>query len=180
VVGTSCVGKSTFARRLATSLRTQAIELDFLYWGSGWTPRPDFREAVLAAAQQPRWVIDGDYPSVRNIVWRRCTSIVWLDYSFGLAFSRVLLRTARRVYTGERLYGGNRETISGALFDLEAPLWRVVRTHGIRRREFPELFRRAEYGHARVVRLETPETAQTFLGEAKTRSEIDIGPDAAP
>jgi len=171
VVGTSCSGKTTFARRLASILCTHCFELDSLYWGPGWTLRPDFQQEVLAAAQQPRWVIDGNYSGVRDIIWRRCTAIVWLNYSFARVFSRALRRTVRRVVIGERLYGGNRETIGNALFDLEAPLWLVVRTHGKRRRDFPELFRRQEYGHATVVQLRAPAAAETFLAEASTSAE---------
>lgn len=171
VVGTSCSGKTTFARQIATTLGTQCFELDSLHWGPDWTPRPDFRQAVVAVAEQPRWVIDGNYSGVRDIIWRRCTAIVWLDYSFVRVLSRALRRTVRRVVTGERLYGGNRETISNALFDLEAPLWLVVRTHGKRRLEFPELFSRPEYSHARVIQLHAPMAAQTFLTQASTRLE---------
>ena len=54
VVGTSCSGKTTLARRLARILASEHVELDSLYWGSGWTPRPDFIQNVLAVAQQPR------------------------------------------------------------------------------------------------------------------------------
>jgi adenylate kinase family enzyme len=101
VVGTSCSGKATFARRLASILGTHRFELDSLYWGPGWKLRPDFQQEVLAAAQQPRWVIDGNYSGVRDIIWRRCTAIVWLDYSFARVFSRALRRTVRRVVIGE-------------------------------------------------------------------------------
>ena len=166
VIGTSSVGKTTFAGRLASRLGTRAVELDSLYWGPGWTPRPDFREAVVAAAQQPRWVIDGNYSSVRDIVWRHCTSIVWLDYSFARVFARALRRTARRIVTSEPLYGANRETMRGAFFDPEAPPCLVLRTHARRRREFPVLFRRSEYAHAGVTWLGTPAAAETFLAEA--------------
>jgi adenylate kinase family enzyme len=163
VVGTSCSGKTTFARRLANKLGTQGIELDSLYWGSGWTPRPDFEQNVLATVRQPRWVIDGNYSRVRHVIWRRSTAIVWLDYSFARVFSRAVRRTVRRIVLRERLYGGNRETIPAALFDVEAPLWLVVRTHGKRRREFPRLFGLAEYRHAAVIRLRTPGAAEEFL-----------------
>lgn len=111
-------------------------------------------------------MIDGNYSGVRDIIWRRCTAIGWLDYSFARVFSRALRRTVRRVVISERLYGGNRETIGNALFDEEAPLWLVLRTHGKRRREFPGLFRRPEYGHATVIQLHTPAAAETFLAEA--------------
>jgi hypothetical protein len=45
-----------------------------------------------------------------------------------------------------------------------------VRTHGRRRREFPELFRRPEYGQAAVVPLPTPAAAEAFLAEATSAS----------
>jgi adenylate kinase family enzyme len=178
VIGTSCSGKTTLARRLASILGTRHVELDSLYWGPGWTPRPDFRQAVLVAAEGPRWVIDGNYSAVRDMIWRRCTSIVWLDYSFARVFSRALRRTGRRIITRERLYADNRETIRGALFDIDGIPWWVVRTHGRRRREFPALFERAEYGHATVIRLPTPTAARTLLAQLGTRR--DAGAVADP
>jgi adenylate kinase family enzyme len=173
VVGTSCSGKTTFAHRLASKLSTQCVELDSLYWGPGWKPRPEFEENVVAAVRQPRWVIDGNYSRVRDIIWRHSTAIVWLDYSFARVCSRALRRTVRRVVSGERLYGGNQETILETLFDVQAPLWLVVRTHGRRRREFPELFSRPEYCHASVIRLQTPRAAAKFVAEASPRAATD-------
>jgi adenylate kinase family enzyme len=165
VVGTSCAGKSTFARRLAGTLGVPCVELDALYWGADWTPRSEFRGDVVAAAKKPRWVMDGNYSGVREIVWGRCTAIVWLDYSFARVFSRALRRTAHRIVTGERLYAGNRETIRGALFDPTGIPWWVLRTYWKRRREFPQLFRRPEYAHAALIHLETPPAADAFLAE---------------
>jgi adenylate kinase family enzyme len=170
VVGTSCSGKTTFARRLAITLDTQHFELDSLYWGPEWTLRPNFQQEVRAAVKRPRWVIDGNYSAVRDTIWRRCTAIVWLDYSFSRVFSQALRRTVRRIITRERLYSGNRETIRRALFDTEGIPWWVVRTHRKRRREFPELFKRPEYGHAAVIQLPTPAAAQTFLAELGARA----------
>jgi hypothetical protein len=121
-------------------------------------------------------VVDGNYSAVRDILWHRCTAIIWLDYSFARVFSRALRRTIRRVLTGERLYGGNRETIRNTVFDAEAPLWLVVRTHGKRRRELPELLRRPEYRHAAVIKLHAPAAAETFLAEAGARSNLGVQP----
>ena len=165
VVGVSCSGKSTFARRLADTLGVPCVELDALYWGPRWTPRSEFRKDVIAAARKPRWVMDGNYSAVREIVWGRCTAIVWLDYSFARVFSRALRRTTRRIVTGERLYAGNRETIRGALLDPTGIPWWVLRTYWKRRREFPELLRRPEYAPAAVFRIKTPAAAAAFLSE---------------
>ena len=119
VVGTSCAGKTTFARRLAGIVGAAHVELDALHWGPQWTPRPDFQRDVSAAVQQQHWVIDGNYSVVRDLVWRRCTTIVWLDYAFTRVFFRALRRTAGRVITGERLYAGDRETVRDALLYAE-------------------------------------------------------------
>jgi adenylate kinase family enzyme len=173
VVGTSCSGKTTLAQRLASKLGTRCVELDSLYWGPEWTPRPDFEQDVLAVARQPRWVIDGNYSRVRDIIWRRSTAIAWLDYSFARVFWRAFRRTVRRVVSGERLYGGNQETLLETLFDVQAPLWLVVRTHSRRRREFPGFFSLPEYRHATVIRLQTPRAAAKFVAEASPRAATD-------
>ena len=170
VVGTSCAGKTTLARRLAGILGSEHVELDSVYWGPEWTPRPDFIQTVLGIAQEPRWVIDGNYSAVRDIIWRRSSAIVWLDYSFARVFSQALRRTARRIITRERLYSGNRETIRTALFDTDGIPWWVIRTHGKRRRDFPELFKRPEYGHAAVIQLDRPAAAEAFLVSVRARS----------
>ena len=173
VVGTSCAGKTTLAGRLAGILGTEHVELDAVYWGPGWTPRRDFVQTVLAIAERPRWVIDGNYSTVRDIVWRRSSAIVWLDYSFARVFSRALRRTTRRILTRERLYGGgNRETVRNAVFDRDGIPWWVIRTHRKRRREYPELFKRPEYGHAVVIQLDRPAAAEAFLVTVSARSGV--------
>jgi adenylate kinase family enzyme len=176
VIGTSCAGKTTLARRLAGMLGSEHVELDSVYWGPEWTPRPDFVQTVLAIAQRPRWVIDGNYSAVRDIIWTRSSAIVWLDYSFARVFSQALWRTGRRIITRERLYAGNRETIGNALFDTDGIPWWVIRTHGRRRRDFPELFTRPEYRHAAVIRLDGPAAAEALLVSVSARSVTTSGP----
>jgi adenylate kinase family enzyme len=170
VVGTSCSGKTTLARSLAGVLGAPHVELDSLYWGPEWQPRSEFRHEVLAAIEQPRWVIDGNYTAVRDDLWRRCTAIVWLDYAFARVLLRALGRTVRRVATGERLYAGNRETIRNQMFDLDGIPWWVIRTHGRRRREIPLLLQRPEYAHAAVLRFRTPAAADAFLAQARANA----------
>ena len=65
VVGTSGAGKSRLAGQLAAALGVPHVELDALYWGPDWTPRPraDFEAGVRQAAAAPAWVIDGNHGS---------------------------------------------------------------------------------------------------------------------
>ncbi|WP_162980859.1 AAA family ATPase, partial [Pseudomonas aeruginosa] len=95
VVGTSGAGKSTFSAALAARLGCTHVELDRLYWGPGWqaVPHERFEHAVEQATTGPRWVADGNYSAVRELLWGRATHVVWLNFGRWTVFSRVLRRT---------------------------------------------------------------------------------------
>ena len=164
MVGTSGAGKTTFAQALAERLGAPYIELDALHWGPAWTKAPldAFRARVDATTSESRWVCDGNYSTVRDLAWERATALVWLDYSFPLVFSRAVQRTARRIWTREPLFAGNRESLRNAL-DPEWIPWWVLRTFWRRRREWPRLLERSEYQHLRVLRLRRPSEAEQLL-----------------
>jgi adenylate kinase family enzyme len=165
VVGTSCAGKTTFAAALAAQLQAPHIELDALYWRADWVPAPTaaFRDAVATAVARERWVSDGNYGTVRDLVWARATAVVWLDYPFATVLRRALYRTARRVLLREELYSGNRETLSKALLSRDSILWWVVTTWRRRRRELPALLAEPAFAHLEVVALADPHEAAAFL-----------------
>jgi adenylate kinase family enzyme len=62
VVGTSCSGKTTLARIIASTNDILHIEIDAVYWQPNWTPVPihAFREAVEAEVARDEWVVDGN------------------------------------------------------------------------------------------------------------------------
>lgn len=163
VVGTSGSGKTTFATSLARRLGVPHIELDALYWGPNWTERPDeeFRAGVAQAIAETSWVCDGNYSEVREIVWQRATTLVWLNYSFPVVFSRAVYRTLVRCVTRRRLFAGNQEAIR--LFDPEWIPWWVVRTFRRRRREYGALLRDPRFGHLEVKMFRRPRDAEAFL-----------------
>lgn len=164
VVGTSGAGKTTLARRLAAALDAPHTELDALYWGPAWTPVPSeiFRRRVREAVAAPRWVIDGNYGTVRELVWGRATTLVWLDLGFARTFSRAVWRTARRIVTREELFGGNRESLRNAL-DPEWIPWWVLRTWRRRRREVPRRLGEPAFAHLQVVRLRRPREVRRLV-----------------
>lgn len=87
VVGATRSGKSVLAERLAARLDAEYVELDALFRDAGWTPAvPDvFRTRVERATAGPRWVAAGNYGRVRDLLWPRADTLVWLDYAFPLA-----------------------------------------------------------------------------------------------
>jgi adenylate kinase family enzyme len=68
VVGTSCSGKTTFAKRLAGILNAEHIEIDAFNFLSDWIQRPrdEFMNLVEQAADRDRWVFDGNYTRTRE------------------------------------------------------------------------------------------------------------------
>jgi len=171
VVGTCGAGKTTVARALAERLGFVDVELDALSWGPDWTMRPDdvFRAEVATAAAGDQWVVDGNYSKTRDIVWARADTVVWLDYSFPCVFMRLARRTARRAFTREELWHGNRESLRMSLLSRESILLWAIKTHRRRHREYSELLARPENKHLVVVRLRCPRETTRWLASARSR-----------
>jgi adenylate kinase family enzyme/GNAT superfamily N-acetyltransferase len=165
VVGTSGCGKTVFARLLAQSLRCPCVELDELYWGPQWTPKPDaeFQCLVEAAARAPRWVADGNYGRVRDILWPRATTIVWLNYSFQRVLLRALRRTLGRMITREPLWHGNKESVRLSFFSRKSILLWVISTFHRRRTELAGLRASGKHPHLSWVELRRPKDAEPYL-----------------
>src|SRR5215475_9462137 len=124
VIGTSCVGKTTFAQALAYRMNFPHVELDALHWQPNWTARTpeEFRALTADALAKGYWIIDGNYGTVRDLVWSRATTVIWLNYSFSVVLWRALTRTMRRVLTQEELLSGNRESLRMAFLSRESIL----------------------------------------------------------
>jgi adenylate kinase family enzyme len=165
VVGTSGSGKTTLAARLAQRLAIPHVELDALHWGPDWTPVSWelFRERVSRALGGDAWTVDGNYSRVRDIVWNRADTVVWLDYSLPVVLGRVTRRTVKRTLGREELWNGNREPFWPAFFSRDSIIWWALTTYRRRKREFPALFCRPEYAHLRVVHLASPHAARRWL-----------------
>jgi broad-specificity NMP kinase len=112
VVGTIGSGKTTFARKSAKLLDVPHVELDALHWEPNWVEAPNylFRERVKQSLEGDSWVVDGNYHQVRDIVWSRADTVVWLDYPFRTIIDRLARRTLRRILTHEELWNGIRNT----------------------------------------------------------------------
>lgn len=165
VVGTSGSGKTTLAHQAAERLGIAHVELDSLHWGPGWKPTPVevFRARVSEALAGDAWAVDGNYSVVRDIVWSRADTLVWLDFPWLVVMGRVTWRTIRRTFTRQELWNGNRERFREAFFDRGSIILWALQTYSRRRREYPSLLAQSQFGHLHQVRLSSPRSAQMWL-----------------
>jgi adenylate kinase family enzyme len=110
VAGTSGSGKTTLGRRIAAILDVPHTEIDGLYHGPDWTPRPTFLDDVRALVAQDAWVTEWQYRAVRPLLLERAEMLVWLDLPTHVVMRQVITRTLRRRIRREPLWeAGNVE-----------------------------------------------------------------------
>lgn len=163
VAGVSGSGKTTLAGTIASRIDAPHTEIDSLYHGPNWTPRPEFAGDVDRFSRRPVWVSEWQYRAVRPMLAERADLLVWLDLPFWRStFPRLARRTVTRRLGRVEIWNGN----------IEPPLWTLVtdRDHilrwGIRtRHKYRGAFEGVErtFPHLVVVRLCTTAQVTSWL-----------------
>ena len=167
MVGNSGSGKSTLGRALAARLDVPYVELDAIFHQPNWTPLPndEFRARVATIVDGHGWVIDGNYSVVRDLVWARSDTVVWLDPPRRIVMRRIVLRTLRRVATRQRLWNGNHERLSNLVTrdaHRNIVLW-AWREHAKYRQRYGAAARDPEFARLRFVRIGSRRDIETLL-----------------
>lgn len=164
MVGTSCSGKTTLARVIAARLEMPHVEMDALFWGPDWTPVATdlFRSRLEDAISGERWVMDGGYSTMREIIWSRADTVVWLDLPMPIVLGRWARRTVARIRTREEFWPGtgNRESLRNA-FGRQSLLTWILTTHHRRRRTMADAL--AARPDLAAIRLRSPAEADAWL-----------------
>jgi adenylate kinase family enzyme len=174
VVGTSGSGKSTLASQLAEILGVPHLELDAVHHQPGWEPLPtdEFRRVVAARTAAGGWVIDGNYGRVRDLVWARADTVVWLDLPKRTVMRRVVWRTLRRVALRRELWNGNRERWQN--FFTWNPEQSIIswawHKHATDRARYAAAAADPANTHLRFIRLDGRRDVARFLAEARSEA----------
>ena len=115
VTGTSGAGKTTLAAALAARLGLPHTEIDGLYHGPGWVPRPEFVADASALAAGDEWVTEWQYSAVRRVFLARADLLVWLDLTRIDVMRQIVARTLHRRLRRVEMWNGN----------VEPPLWTI-------------------------------------------------------
>ncbi len=143
VAGTSGAGKTTLAAAVAGALGLVHVEIDALFHGPGWTPRPSFVADVERLAAGEAWVTEWQYDRVRELLVSRADLLVWLDLSRARVMAQLVRRTVVRRVRREPLWNGNQEPpLRTVMTDPEHILRWAWTTHAGSARRVEALLRR--------------------------------------
>lgn len=168
VVGRTGSGKTTLARELATALGVPHVELDSLYFGPDFStvPLSVLRERTSAAIAGDFWVTDGNKSAVRDLVWPRADTVIWLDYPLLVSLWRLGKRALWRTSVLRKRaieQPGKKSRLSKQLLLAARGVLTALRSHMGQRREYPEMLARPENEHLAVLRLRSPHATRRWL-----------------
>ena len=166
VAGVSGSGKTTLAARIAVITGGSHTEIDSLFHGPKWVPRPEFLDDVRAFIAADSWTTEWQYGSARQVLAERADLLVWLDLPFvRVTLPRVILRTIRRRIHREKLWNGN---VEGPFRTMFTDREHIVRWAISTRRKYDEQVPVLELQHPHlvVVRLRSQREVERWLGGA--------------
>jgi hypothetical protein len=167
IIGRTGSGKTTLARELSAAIGVPHVELDALYFGPNFStvPLSLLRSRTSVAIAGDRWVTDGNKSAVRDLVWPRADSVIWLDYPLVVSLwrlgKRALWRTSvLRVQAAET---SGKSGLPGQFLLAAKGVLTALRSHTGQRREYPKMFAEPGNHHLAVVRLRSAGVTRRWL-----------------
>jgi energy-coupling factor transporter ATP-binding protein EcfA2 len=171
ILGRTGSGKTTLARELAAALGVPHVELDALYFGPDFStaPLPVLRARTSEAIAGARWVTDGNKRAVRDLVWPRADTIVWLDYPAVVSLWRLGKRAIWRTseLNARAAESGGRSGVPKQMVAAGRGVVAALRSHRGQRRAYPRLFAEPQNQHLAVVRLRSPRATRRWLDQVR-------------
>lgn len=162
VVSGPGAGKTTLARALGLP----HVELDALWWESGWRQASleMFQARVRDVVGTDAWVIEGFYVDEAGapIVWPGADTLVWLDLPRRVCVPRAVRRSFGQVVRRVELWNGNRQHAS-ALTPLS--IWRLWQRWPSYPAKIESALAAHEWSNLEVVRLRNAEEVRRFLAD---------------
>lgn len=167
ILGRTGSGKTTLARDLAAAIGVPHVELDALYFGPNFSTAPlaVLRDRTIAAVAGDRWVTDGNKSAVRDLVWPRADTVIWLDYPLVVCLWRLGKRARWRtsVLKAQAAEEDGKAELPGQFLSGAKGVLTALRSHRGQRRRYPKMFAEQENLRLAVVRLRSPRATRRWL-----------------
>ena len=111
-------------------------------------------ERVMACQE---WVLDGNFETERQRVWKQSDCIVWLDYPLTVVLWQVLTRNLRWFITRQRTWSGNRMTFQRVLSGVR----HTLKSYTTKKKNYPSWL--AELPEAKVYRFSNRHETDNWL-----------------
>lgn len=104
VYGGSGSGKTHFSKKLGDMLDIPVFHLDDIFHVPNWKQlnTEDFRSKIKEITSQDKWIIDGNYSKIKDIVLSKTTFVFILKIPLLISLYRLLTRTWERKYNTGR------------------------------------------------------------------------------
>ncbi|HEV2885991.1 MAG TPA: hypothetical protein VGX49_03705 [Jatrophihabitans sp.] len=164
IAGSSGAGKSTLAAELTRRHQLPYTELDSLFHGPGWVPRPEFLDDVRAVVAGDRWVSEWQYDDARPLLLARADTLIWLDFPRRTVMHRVLRRSLRRALLRERTFNGNTENFRAWLDPGHPIRWAWSHHEHTRGKALAAIEQRPDLT---LIRLDSPAAVRRWLASTR-------------
>lgn len=136
---------------------------------------PSWPSRQRRTSAAPGWVVDGNYSAVRDLVWSRADTVIWLDLPRWRVMRQVIWRTLRRIATSAELWNGNRENWRNLFGPPEESIivWAWTR-HRVYRDRYLAAQVDPANDHLRFVRLRTGRQVSELLLAAECVDRGDL------
>jgi len=176
ILGRTGSGKTTLARELAAALDVPHVELDSLYFGPDFSTAPlsVLRERTSAAIAGECWVTDGNKRAVRDLVWPRADTIIWLDYGMHVSLWRLGKRARARTsaLSAQAAQTGRRTGLPKQMLAAAGGVLTALKSHRGQRREYPRMLAEPANQHLAVARLRSPTATREWLARVTNAARL--------
>ena len=173
IIGTTGSGKTFLAQRLAAAKGLTMIDLDDLRFEKNWVELQDdiFRQRVTDELNRHfGWIAAGNYSILRDILWLKADTLIWINFGFWTTLRQLLHRTWRRVTTGGKACNGNVENWGKVLSRQSILIW-FLKTYWRNKKRYAVIFESADqFPHLAKIMLRSRQDVERLIKSIVTAS----------